>query len=98
MSATKDETLEQAQALTRDWNQKTRVEQIIARHQVWGISDLPNGEYTASFTDVKELLNEREQLRGALRGVAIMLNTELQKYDKEPWAQRVRAALSDQKE
>lgn len=30
----------------------------------------------------------------ALKGVAIMLNTELAKYESEPWAQRVRAALS----
>lgn len=30
----------------------------------------------------------------ALKGVAIMLNTELSKYESEPWAQRVRAALA----
>lgn len=34
----------------------------------------------------------------ALRGVAIMLNTELSKYENEPWAQRVRAALHPQPE
>lgn len=31
----------------------------------------------------------------ALKGVAIMLNTELERYESEPWAQRVRAALAD---
>lgn len=30
----------------------------------------------------------------ALKGVSIMLNTELAKYESEPWAQRVRAALA----
>lgn len=30
----------------------------------------------------------------ALKGVAIMLNTELARYESEPWAQRVRAALA----
>lgn len=29
----------------------------------------------------------------ALRGVAIMLNTELESFEGEPWAQRVRTAL-----
>lgn len=62
-------TTEQAQALTRDWNNKTRVEQIIARHQVWGLSGLPNDEYTASYADVKELLDEREHLRRMLSTV-----------------------------
>lgn len=63
-------TTEQAQALTRDWNEKTRVEQIITRHQVWGLSGLPNDEYTASYTDVQELLDERERLRTALSEIA----------------------------
>lgn len=36
-----------------------------------------------------------EANKEALRGVAIMLNTELAKYENEPWAQRVRAALAE---
>lgn len=35
------------------------------------------------------------ELEAALRGVAIMLNTELERYESEPWAQRVRAALAE---
>lgn len=38
-------------------------------------------------------VNEREAMVEALKGVAIMLNTSLEKYDSEPWAQRVRAVL-----
>lgn len=38
--------------------------------------------------------NDYEADKKALRGVAIMLNTELAKYETEPWAQRVRAALA----
>src|SRR5689334_22951264 len=34
----------------------------------------------------------------ALKGVAIMLNTELEKYDSEPWAKRVHAALASTQE
>lgn len=40
------------------------------------------------------LMVQRERLLEALKGVAIMLNTELEKYDNEPWAQRVRAAIT----
>ena len=58
----KQEQLEQMQALTRDWNQKSRIEQIIIRHQIWNTSDLPNGEYTASWSDVKLLIEEHERL------------------------------------
>src|SRR5689334_4666885 len=32
--------------------------------------------------------------RDALSGVAIMLNTALKEYDDEPWAKRVRAAIT----
>lgn len=39
-------------------------------------------------------VNSHDALVGALKGVAIMLNTELEKYQGEPWAQRVRAALA----
>lgn len=63
--------VEQVRALTRDWNDKTPIEQILVRHQVWEISSLPNHEYTASFTDVQELINERERsqkLESFLRG------------------------------
>lgn len=35
----------------------------------------------------------RSELLEACRGVSVMLNTELKRYDHEPWAQRVRAAL-----
>lgn len=37
-------------------------------------------------------VNGYEADKEALCGVAIMLNTELAKYENEPWAQRVRAA------
>lgn len=30
----------------------------------------------------------------ALKGVSIMLNTELERYESEPWAQRVQAAIT----
>lgn len=40
------------------------------------------------------LITQRERLLEALKGVAIMLNTELEKYDSEPWAQRVREAIT----
>lgn len=39
--------------------------------------------------------NDYDADKEALRGVAIMLNTELAKYEDEPWAQRVRAALAE---
>jgi hypothetical protein len=39
-----------------------------------------------------------EQMAEALRGVSIMLNTELEKYEEEPWAQRVRTALTSYEE
>lgn len=37
---------------------------------------------------------ERDSLRAVVEGVAVMLNTELKDYESEPWAQRVRAALT----
>lgn len=40
------------------------------------------------------LIEQRERALEALKGVAIMLNIELEKYDSEPWAQRVRAAIA----
>jgi hypothetical protein len=38
--------------------------------------------------------NAIPKLVAALEGVAIMLNAELERYREEPWAQRVRAALT----
>jgi hypothetical protein len=38
--------------------------------------------------------NAMPKLIDALKGVAIMLNTELANYESEPWAQRVRKALN----
>lgn len=40
------------------------------------------------------LVEQRFSLIEALKGVAIMLNTNLLSYDDEPWAQRVRNALA----
>lgn len=40
------------------------------------------------------LVEQRDKLVEALKGVAIMLNTELERYEQEPWAQRVRNALA----
>lgn len=40
------------------------------------------------------LVAQRDRLLGALKGVAIMLNTQLTSYEDEPWAQRVRAAIT----
>lgn len=72
--------------------------------RVDGYGDMVAGVYTfdtaAIFEDLREVLaayadNQREiaALREALKGVAIMLNTELDGYEDEPWARRVRAAL-----
>lgn len=41
-----------------------------------------------------QLVEQRDCCLEALKGVAIMLNTELEGYEQEPWAQRVRAALA----
>lgn len=43
---------------------------------------------------IKEFQREQRLMLDALRGVAIMLNTELERYNDEPWAQRVRAAIT----
>jgi hypothetical protein len=40
------------------------------------------------------LIASAPELLEALRGVAIMLNTELKSYEGEPWAQKVRAELA----
>ena len=39
-------------------------------------------------------VNSHDALVEAAKGVAIMLNTELERYENEPWAQRIRAALA----
>jgi hypothetical protein len=39
-------------------------------------------------------VNCHDELLEALKGVAIMLNTELESYEGEPWAQKARAALA----
>lgn len=53
------DVLTEMRQLTANWNQKTRVEQIIARHRVHDLSGIPNDEYTASWADVKLLIDER---------------------------------------
>lgn len=40
------------------------------------------------------LVEQRDCALAALKGVAIMLNTNLSSYDDEPWAQRVRTAIA----
>jgi hypothetical protein len=58
----------------------------LSRHIANGLADVSEKKIAA-------LTQRIARLEGALRGVAIMLNTELERYESEPWAQRVRAAL-----
>lgn len=46
-----------AERVRSDWGIMSRLEQIRSRHQLWDESDLPNSEYSASWQDVKELLD-----------------------------------------
>lgn len=88
---------QQAQALTRDWNQKTRLEQIIARHEVWGMSGLPNSEYTASFADVEEFIRERNGLRRLLRAATSPTKCYCEVMaGNKCWHCEARAALNEQ--
>lgn len=48
----------------------------------------------ADYDLIVRAVNSHEALVEAARGVSIMLNTALEKYEAEPWAQRVRAALA----
>lgn len=61
--------LPEMQALTRDWTSLTRLEQIVRRHHIHDLSGIPNSEYTASWQDVKMLLNSFETLVEALEAV-----------------------------
>lgn len=56
---------------------------------------IPVGTNQANARFIVRAVNEYDANKEALRGVAIMLNTELAKYENEPWAQRVRACLAE---
>lgn len=58
---------EQVKALAANWNQKSRLEQITARHKMYDLSGIPNGEYTASWEDVELLIEQQRQLVEVLR-------------------------------
>lgn len=45
--------------------------------------------------DIVLACNAHDDLVETLRGVALMLRTELKQYDKEPWAKRVISAVKE---
>lgn len=53
------DVLTEMRQLAANWNQKTRIEQIVARYRIHDLSGIPNDEYTASWADVKLLIDER---------------------------------------
>jgi hypothetical protein len=52
-------------ALTRDWFNLSRLEQIVKRYELWTACSLPNNEYTASWSDVKVLLDRIRELEAS---------------------------------
>ena len=54
-------------ALTRNWNELSRVEQIAVRHRLHTDCDLPNDEYVASWDDVRILLERIAELEAEAR-------------------------------
>lgn len=73
---------EQVKALAANWNQKSRLEQIIARHQMHDLSGLPNREYTASWEDVKLLIEQHSTLIAQRDGYKRLLDSAEQQNQK----------------
>lgn len=67
-------------------------EYLIAAALPLPITNRSECEANARF--IVRAVNAHDALVEAVKGVSIMLNTELQKYESEPWAQRVRSAIA----
>ena len=81
-----DDDTQAEPALTRNWNEMSRLEQIVARHRIWDRSGLPNGEYTASWYDVQLLLEANATLANALDNLVKQLpnNETLANFNLDP--------------
>lgn len=78
-------------ALRLPWHRQELLEVIVRYANGYPKAAKALNEYKKQHST---LIEQRERALEALKGVAIMLNTELEKYDSEPWAQRVRAVLT----
>lgn len=72
---------------------------LTGRHKILDYQK-PDGQQIATADNeeaartIVRALNANDASVEALKGVAIMLNTQLASYESEPWALRVRAALA----
>lgn len=85
-------------ALTRNWNELSRYRQIIARHRIHDVSDIPNEEYTASWQDVKELRDQHTKLVAALRELLEIVEDEGHASNYVPQVAAARTALANEPE